>query len=84
MARRYQPGCQRQRLDHVHRDHGVDGNYYFKRAVVALIGLGSNPSEDAVYPLQTADADGNATTGENDYTIHFDADKLPPVSAFCR
>ena len=61
---------------------GVYGNYYFKRAVVALIGLGSNPPEDAVYPLLITDADGNATTGDNDYTIHFDADKLPPVSAF--
>jgi hypothetical protein len=61
---------------------GVYGNYYFKRAVVALIGLGSNPPEDAVYPLLITDADGNATTGDNHYTIHFDADKLPPVSAF--
>ncbi len=61
---------------------GVYGNYYLKRAVVALIGLGSNPPEDAVYPLLTADADGNSTTGDNDYVIHLDADKLPPVSAF--
>ena len=29
-----------------------------------------------------ADADGSPTTGENDYVIHFDADKLPPVAAF--
>ena len=61
---------------------GVYGNYYFKRAVVTLIGLGANPAEDAVYPLLTADADGNAIAGENDYVIHFDADKLPPAYAF--
>ena len=61
---------------------GVYGNYYFKRAVVTLIGLGANPAEDAVYPLLTADAGGNPVAGENDYVIHFDADKLPPAYAF--
>jgi hypothetical protein len=61
---------------------GVYGNYYFKRAVVTLVGLGANPAEDAVYPLLTADADGNPVAGENDYVIHFDADKLPPAYAF--
>jgi hypothetical protein len=61
---------------------GVYGNYYFKRAVVTLIGLGANPAEDAVYPLLTADADGNPVAGENDYVIHFAADKLPPAYAF--
>jgi hypothetical protein len=61
---------------------GVYGNYYFKRAVVTLVGLGANPAEDAVYPLLTADADGESPTGEHDYVIHFDADKLPPAHAF--
>ena len=61
---------------------GVYGNYYFKRAVVALLGLGANQAEDAVYPLLTTDAHGDLPSGNNDYTIHFDADKLPPASAF--
>jgi hypothetical protein len=61
---------------------GVYGNAYFKRAVVTLVGLGANPPEDAVYPLLNVDADGDPTTGENDYVIRFDADKLPPVYAF--
>jgi hypothetical protein len=61
---------------------GVYGNYYFKRAVVTLVGLGANPAEDAIYPLLTADADGEPPTGEHDYVIHFDADKLPPAHAF--
>jgi hypothetical protein len=61
---------------------GVYGNYYFKRAVVALMGLGANPAEDAVYPLLTTDADGHPPTGDHDYVIHFDADKLPPADAF--
>lgn len=61
---------------------GVYGNNYFRRAVVALIGLGANPPEDAVYPLLASDADGSPVTGDNDYVIHFDAGKLPPVDAF--
>ncbi|MBX7433813.1 DUF1254 domain-containing protein [Mycobacterium sp. Y57] len=61
---------------------GVYGNSYFRRAVVTLIGLGANPPEDAVYPLLVTDVDGQQLSGENNYLIHFDADKLPPVDAF--
>jgi hypothetical protein len=61
---------------------GVYGNSYFKRAVVTLIGLGANPPEDAVYPLLNVDADGDPTTGNHDYVIHFDAGDLPPANAF--
>jgi hypothetical protein len=61
---------------------GVYGNAYLKRATVALGGLGANPPEDAVYPVLLTDADGDRTTGERNYVIHFDADKLPPVDAF--
>ena len=58
---------------------GVYGNFCMKRAIVAMLGLGSNAAEDAVYPLLLADADGNAVSGDNDYVMHFDADKRPPV-----
>lgn len=61
---------------------GVYGNAYFKRAVVTLVGLGANQPEDAVYPLLNVDADGNPTTGDNDYVIHFHPDQLPPADAF--
>jgi len=61
---------------------GVYGNDYLKRATVALGGLGANPPEDAVYPVLLVDADGDPTTGEQSYVVHFDADKLPPVDAF--
>jgi hypothetical protein len=61
---------------------GVYGNAYLQRAVVALVGLGANPPEDAVYPFLTADADGGPITGEHNYVLHFEADELPPVAAF--
>jgi hypothetical protein len=61
---------------------GVYGNYYLKRAALAMIGLGSNPPEDAIYPLTFSDADGKPLTGENDYVLHFDKQELPPVEAF--
>ncbi len=61
---------------------GVYGNAYLQRAFVAMIGLGANPPEDAVYPLLVADADGDPMIGERNYDLHFDADNLPPVAAF--
>ncbi len=61
---------------------GVYGNHYLKRAMVTLVGLGANPAEDAVYPLLLADADGQPVSGDNAYVIHFNADQLPPATAF--
>ncbi|HEY7067218.1 MAG TPA: DUF1254 domain-containing protein [Chloroflexota bacterium] len=61
---------------------GVYGNYYLKRAYVALVGLGANQPEDAVYPLNLADADGRQVMGEHNYIMHFAADALPPAGAF--
>ena len=64
------------------RTMGVYGDYYLKRAVIAMIGLGANQPEDAVYPLAVSDADGQPLTGEHDYVLHFDADRFPPAQAF--
>ena len=61
---------------------GVYGNYYLKRAIVAMIGLGANQPDDAVYPLNIADADGQPVKGQNKYILHFSKDELPPVEAF--
>jgi hypothetical protein len=61
---------------------GVYGNYYLKRAIVTMIGLGANSVEDAIYPLQVSDADGNGTEGSSRYVLHFDAGQQPPVDAF--
>jgi hypothetical protein len=61
---------------------GVYGNYYLKRAVVAQLGLGANLPEDAIYPLNLADENGQALNGTNSYKIHFGKGATPPVDAF--
>jgi hypothetical protein len=61
---------------------GVYGNFYLKRAIVALVGLGANLPEDAVYPLNLGDAEGKPLTGANKYVLHFAKTEIPPVSAF--
>jgi hypothetical protein len=61
---------------------GAYGNYYLKRAIVAMVGLGANQTDDAIYPLNIADADGQPLDGANRYLLHFSKDELPPVNAF--
>ena len=61
---------------------GVYGNFYLKRAIIAMAGLGANQPEDAVYPLNLADGDGKPARAENNYVLHFDKSQLPPVEAF--
>ncbi|MGC1465311.1 MAG: DUF1254 domain-containing protein [Pseudolabrys sp.] len=61
---------------------GVYGNFYLKRAIVAMVGLGANQTDDAIYPLNIADADGQAVRAENKYVLHFNKGELPPVDAF--
>lgn len=61
---------------------GVYGTYYLKRAIVAMVGLGANLPEDAIYPLCITDADGRPLNGDNRYVLHFSKEELPPVDAF--
>ncbi len=61
---------------------GVYGNYYLKRAIVALVGLGANQPEDAIYPLNIGDSEGRPLEGNREYVLHFEKAELPPVSAF--
>lgn len=61
---------------------GVYGTDYLYRALIAMVGLGANLAEDAIYPLLTTDAAGDQPTGEHDYVLHFEADQIPPVDAF--
>jgi hypothetical protein len=55
---------------------------YPLRAIVTLVGYGANAAADAVYPITVVDGDGQRLTGEQAYTLHFDAKQLPPVDAF--
>lgn len=61
---------------------GVYGNFYLKRAIVAMAGLGANQPDDAIYPLNVADSAGQPVTAENNYILHFGKSELPPADAF--
>lgn len=61
---------------------GVCDNEYLQRAVITLVGLGANPPEDAIYPLNVADANGDPVVGGRRYVMHSAAAELPPVGAF--
>jgi hypothetical protein len=61
---------------------GRYGTDYLWRAVVALVALGANLPEDAIYPRSTKDADGQPLNGGNRYEITFAKGQLPPVGAF--
>ena len=61
---------------------GVYGTDYWRRAIIAKVGLGANLVEDAIYPVLFHDIAGNVPVGEVDHVLHFDADSLPPVDAF--
>ena len=61
------------------------GNYgtnYNLRAAIAYAGLGANIPEDAIYPSCAVDSDGKLFDGANQYVIHFEKGKTPPVNAF--
>lgn len=58
---------------------GVD---YARRAYWAMWGLGANLVEDAVYGVSQLDSNLVQMTGDSVYRMHFDADELPPTSAF--
>jgi hypothetical protein len=61
---------------------GRYGTDYPWRAVVALVGLGANLPEDAVYPRATKDSEGLPFSGASRYEIQFAKGQLPPVNAF--
>ena len=60
-------------------DYGTD---YALRAGVALLGLGANLPEDAIYPTTDVDLGGLTLDGRFDYAIRFEPGDLPPAQAF--
>ena len=60
-------------------DYGTD---YALRAGVALIGLGANRPEDALYPSTDIDSQGRPLTGDHVYQIRFAPGQTPPARAF--
>ncbi|MCE4538860.1 DUF1254 domain-containing protein [Pelomonas sp. P7] len=60
-------------------DYGTD---YPTRAAVAMVGLGANLPQDAVYMSARLDAQGQALQGSRRYRLHFAPQELPPVKAF--
>ncbi|WP_043289050.1 DUF1254 domain-containing protein [Paraburkholderia oxyphila] len=61
---------------------GTYGTSYLRRALIAMIGLGANLPEDAIYPTAFLDKNGKRLDGANRYVLHFGKNELPPVDAF--
>lgn len=61
---------------------GRYGTDYNTRAAVAMVGLGANLPEDALYPNTALDHQGKPLNGQHRYRLHFAANALPPVKAF--
>jgi hypothetical protein len=61
---------------------GTYGTDYVKRAMIAVMGLGANTVEDAIYPTAFAMADGSPFDSDAKYELRFPHSALPPVRAF--
>ena len=72
----YQASCQTWQMNT--DTMGVYGDCYLKRAIIAMVGLGANQPEDAIYPLCIADASGKPLQGGRNYLLHFNNSELPP------
>jgi hypothetical protein len=59
---------------------GRYGTDYDLRALVAVLGIGANTSEESIYPTALADSEGRLFDGANRYRLVFD--KPPPARAF--
>ena len=58
-------------------------NNYLYRMGAAVLGIFGNSQQEAMYPVYTVDAKGGKLNGaDHNYTVHFNADELPPVNAF--
>ncbi|WP_216850448.1 DUF1254 domain-containing protein [Granulicella sp. L46] len=52
------------------------------RAALAKYESATQISDQVIYPNTSVDEKGEPLTGGNQYVLHFDADKLPPVTVF--
>jgi hypothetical protein len=58
-------------------------NNYFYRMIAAVISIFPNAKEEALYPLYSFDAEGQALDGSSHrYALRFAPGQLPPVNAF--
>ncbi|MBB4307350.1 MULTISPECIES: DUF1254 domain-containing protein [Rhizobium] len=57
-------------------------NNYLYRMAGAVLGIGGNAKQEAMYPVYSVDATGQKLDGINKYTVHFASGELPPVNAF--
>ena len=48
----------------------------------AMVGLGANQPEDAIYPMCIGDADRKPLEGSEKYVVHFAKHEIPPADAF--
>jgi hypothetical protein len=57
-------------------------NNYLYRMAGAVIGIGGNSKQEAMYPVYFVDAAGEKLDGANRYTVRLAPGQLPPVNAF--
>jgi len=57
-------------------------NNYLYRMAAAVLGIYGNSKQEAIYPIYTVDAEGQALHGANRYILRFAPGELPPVNAF--
>ncbi len=60
-------------------DYGTDYDF---RAQVAVVGLGANTPEEAIYPTGITDAAGDLFDGSSDYRLTFPPGESPPARYF--
>lgn len=61
---------------------GRFGTDYAYRAQIAVVGIGANTEQEAIYPGALADSDGALLDGVNDYRMVFPAAQMPPARYF--
>jgi hypothetical protein len=60
-------------------DYGTDYDF---RAQIAVLGLGANTPDEAIYPTGLTDSSGTMLNGANDYRITFAPGDAPPARYF--